>query len=54
MSELLEIATWLVYTLAAIMMFTVITTVILAGLALRILAEFLLKLVDGGEESDTQ
>ena len=54
MSEWYEVAAWLVYALAAVMMLTVIVAAILAGLALRLVAEFLLELGDGREEDDPQ
>ena len=53
MSELYEVLLWLIYALAAIMMLTVIVAAILAGLALRFVAEFLCQLGDGREEGDT-
>ena len=49
-----EVATWLVYAVAAITMLAVIVAAILAGLALRLAVEFLWELVDGREEGDTQ
>lgn len=49
-----EVATWLAYALAAIMMLAAIAAVILAGLALRFVAEFLRELGDGREKSDAQ
>ncbi len=53
MSGLFEVATWLVYVIAAVMMLSVIAVAILAGLGLRLVAKFL-----GGsvvaEEGDTQ
>jgi hypothetical protein len=49
-----EVATWLVYAVAAVMMLTAIVAAILAGLALRLVAEFLLELGDGREEDDPQ
>ncbi len=52
-SGLYEVATWLVYALAAVMMLPVIAAVILAGLALRFVAEFLRELGDSREEGDT-
>ena len=54
MSGWYEVATWLVYAVAAVMMLTAIVTAILAGLALRLVAEFLLGLGDGREEEDPQ
>lgn len=49
-----EAATWLVYALAAAMMLTMITAAILAGLALRLAAEFLRELGDGRQEDDAR
>ncbi len=49
-----EVATWLVYAAAAIMMLAAIVAAILAGLALRLAAEFLRELGDGREEGDTR
>ncbi len=49
-----EVATWLVYAVAAIMMLAAIVAAILAGLALRLAAEFLRELGDSREEGDTQ
>ena len=54
MSGLYEVATWLVYALAALMMLAAIAATVLAGLALRFVAEFLRKLSDAREEGDTQ
>ena len=54
MSGWYEVATWLVYAVAAVMMLTAIVAAILAGLALRLVAEFLLGLGDGREEDDPQ
>ena len=54
MSVLYEVATWLVYAVAAIMMLAAIVVAILAGLALRLAAEFLRELGDGREEGDTR
>jgi hypothetical protein len=53
-SGLFEVATWLVYAAAAVMMLSVIAGAILAGLGLRLMAEFLRGLGDGREEGDTQ
>jgi uncharacterized membrane protein YraQ (UPF0718 family) len=53
-SGLYEVATWLVYTVAAITMLAAVVAAILAGLTLRLAAEFLRELGDGREESDTQ
>ncbi|MDQ3927037.1 MAG: hypothetical protein M3272_08675 [Actinomycetota bacterium] len=46
--------TWLVYAIAAVVMLAVSAAAILAGLALRFVAEFLLELVDGREEGVSQ
>ena len=54
MSGLYEVATWLIYAVAAITMLAAIVAAILAGLALRLAAEFLRELGDGREEGDTQ
>ena len=54
MSELYEVATWLVYAVATMTMLAAIVAAILAGLALRLAAEFLRELVDGREEGNTQ
>jgi hypothetical protein len=51
---LYEVVSWLIYALAAIMMLTVIVAAILAGLALRFVAEFLQELGDDREEGGTQ
>ncbi len=53
MSGLYEVATWLVYAVAAIVMLAAIVAAILAGLALRLAAEFLRELGDGREDGDT-
>ena len=44
---------WLIYVLAAVMLLTVTVAAILAGLALRFVAEFLQEL-GNGQESSTQ
>ena len=55
MDGLYEVATWLVYATAAAMMLAVTAAAILAGLALRLVAEFLRGLVgDDREEGDAQ
>ncbi len=54
MSGLYEVATWLVYALAALMMLAAIVAAVLAGLALRFVAQFLRGLGDNREEGDTQ
>jgi hypothetical protein len=51
---LYEVATWLIYALAAVMMLTVSVAAILAGLALRFVAEFLRELGNGDKDSGTQ
>jgi hypothetical protein len=51
---LYEVATWLVYMVAAVMMLAAIVAAILAGLALRLAAEFLRELGDGRENSDAR
>jgi len=54
-SVLFEVATWLVYVLAAVVMLAVIVAAVLAGLALGLVARFLLELGGGGrEEGETQ
>jgi hypothetical protein len=53
-SGLYEVATWLVYALAALMMLAAIAAAVVAGLALRFVAEFLRGLGDNREEGDTQ
>ena len=53
MSELYEVLSWLIYAVAVVMMLAVIVAAILAGLALRFVAEFLCELGDGREEDDT-
>ena len=52
MSELYEVLSWLIYTLAAVMMLAVIVAAILAGLALQLIAEFLRELGDSREIRD--
>jgi len=44
----------MIYALAAVMMLTMIVAAILAGLAVRFVAEFLREFVAGREEDDTQ
>jgi hypothetical protein len=53
-SELFEVLTWLAYLIAALMMLGVIAAAILAGLALRLVAEFLRELSQGREEGDAR
>ena len=48
-----EVLSWLIYAVAAVMMLAVIVAAILAGLALRFVAEFLRELGHGREEGDT-
>lgn len=54
MSGFYELVTWLVYAAAAVTMLAAIVAAILAGLALRLAAEFLRELGDGRHEDDTQ
>ena len=54
MSGLFEVATWLIYALAAVMMLAVIVAAVLAGLVLGFVAEFLRELGGGREEGDAQ
>ena len=49
-----EVLTWLAYTIAAVVILGATTVAILAGLALRFVAEFLLELGDGREEGVSQ
>ena len=49
-----EVLSWIIYALAAVMMLAMIVAAILAGLAVRFVAEFLRELVAGREEDDTQ
>jgi len=51
---LYEALSWLIFALAAVMMLIVIVGAILAGLALRFVAEFLRELGNGRQESSTQ
>jgi len=51
---LYEVATWLVYAVAAVTMLAAVVAAILTGLALRLAAEFLRELGDGREEGDTR
>lgn len=44
MSQLFEVMTWLIYVMAAVVMLGVIAAAILAGLGLRLVAEFLREL----------
>ncbi len=53
MSGLYEVVSWLIYVLAAVMLLTVTVAAILAGLALRFVAEFFQEL-GNGQESSTQ
>jgi hypothetical protein len=53
-SGLYEVASWLVYALAAVMMLTVSVAAVLAGLALRVVAEFLRELCNGDKGSGAQ
>lgn len=52
MSELYEVLSWLIYAIAAVMLLAVTVAAILAGLALRFIAEFLRELGDGREIRD--
>ncbi|MCA1716446.1 MAG: hypothetical protein LC781_06110 [Actinobacteria bacterium] len=54
MSGLYEVATWLVYAVAAVMMLAAVVAAILAGLALRLAAEFLRELGNGRGEGDAR
>lgn len=54
MSGLYEVLSWMVYALAAVMMLVMIVAAVLAGLALRFVAEFLRELGDGREDDDAQ
>ena len=54
MNGLYELVTWLVYAAAAVTMLAAIVAAILAGLALRLAAEFLRELGDGRQEDNTQ
>ena len=54
MSGLYEVATWLVYALAALMMLAAIAAAVVAGLALRFVAGFLRGLGDDRAVGDTQ
>ena len=54
MSGLYEVMSWLIYAIAAVMMLAAIAAAVLAGLALRLVAEFLRELGDDREEDDTQ
>jgi hypothetical protein len=49
-----EWMSWSIYGLAALTLLSAVVGVILVGLALRVVAEFLLELVGGREESETQ
>jgi hypothetical protein len=53
-SDLPEWTSWFIYGLAALMLLSAVVGVILAELALRVVAEFLRKLVDGREERESQ
>ena len=54
MSELYDMMLWVAYTIAALMMLTVIVAAVLAGLALRFVAESLRGLGDGSDEGDAR
>ena len=47
-----EVLSWMIYALAAVMMVVVIVAAILAGLALRFVADFLRELGNSREEDD--
>ena len=49
-----EVLSWMIYALAAVMMLAMIVAAILAGLAVRFVAEFLRELGDDREEDDIQ
>ena len=51
-SELYDMMLWLAYTIAGLMMLTVIVAAVLAGLALRFVAESLRGIGDGSDEVD--
>lgn len=53
MSGLLEVATWLIYALAAVVMLAAVVAAVLVGLVLGFVAEFLRELGGGREEGDT-
>lgn len=54
MSGWYEVMSWLIYAIAAVMMLAAIAAAVLAGLALRLVAEFLREPGDDREEDDTQ
>lgn len=54
MSGSYELMLWLIYVLAAVMMLAVTVAAILAGLALRFVAEFLREFGNGHEGADTR
>ena len=51
-SELYDMMLWVAYTIAGLMMLTVIASAVLAGLALRFVAESLRGLNGGREQDD--
>jgi hypothetical protein len=51
-SELYEVLSWMIYALAAVMMLVMIVGAILAGLALRFVADSLRELGNSREEDD--
>lgn len=53
-SELYDMMLWVAYTIAALVMLTVIVSAVLAGLALRFVAESLRGLNEGREEDDAR
>ena len=54
MSELYEVLSWMIYALAALMMVVMIVAAILAGLALRFVADLLRVLGNSREEDDAE
>lgn len=53
-SELYDMMLWVAYTIAGLMMLTVIVAAVLAGLALRFVAESLRGIGDGRNEGDAR
>jgi hypothetical protein len=51
---LYEVLSWMIYALAALMMVVMIVAAILAGLALRFVADLLRELGNSREEDDAQ
>ena len=54
MSGLYEVLSWLVYALAAVVMLGAIAFAVLAGVALRLAARFLLELGDSPDGGDAR